>query len=241
MKQTHSSKGLVVTLSLAALWGVPGVAGLVGCGGAQNHVKPLPPPPAKTTRATLAGPLCDAQSCRCRTRDADAGVPGSTAVKRFEVKVGPVDNEMWVQVGSMVLYKSSERATECFYVDLTAGETHAVTLRAKRSGGFGARVSISEQGAKGPWWFDTFEFACGGPGTCDKGSLRDFKARASLVKRHLFDPCGSTKVRNLAWQKGRMPDAQTPEDLEVRLDLQVYDFAPKHAPDSAECKKKRSL
>lgn len=208
-----------------------------GCAGAQRPA-PIPRPPAPATRATLVGPLCDAGHCKCRqdVPGGDAGKPPKGR-KRYEIRLGPTGNELWATVDDMVLYKSKERATACFYVDLTPG-AHAVTLRAHEPHGFGARIAISELGAKGPWWYHTFLFDCGAPGTCDRNELAEFRTQVVRVEhseRHLFDPCGSTKVRRIHWQIRRMPDDLHPSDLLLRLVLDVYKFAPQHPSGNPAC------
>jgi hypothetical protein len=132
--------------------------GLLACSGTTNpNLVTLKPPPAPTTIATLAGPLCDGQVCKCRVHnapaDGGAGVPDD-GVKRFEVKVGPSEHELWITIDDMVLYKSNARAEECFYVDLGAGD-HTVGLRAHRGGGLSAAVAISEYGPATSSWSTT--------------------------------------------------------------------------------------
>src|SRR5688572_18434967 len=94
---------------------------LIACSSGSRDQITIPPTPAAATRAVLAGPLCENGRCACRDAarpgDGGAGAP-SDGTKRFEVKLGPVEGELWAAVGEHVLYKSKERATECFYVDL---------------------------------------------------------------------------------------------------------------------------
>jgi len=204
-----------------------------GCGGSSSKFQPtLPDLPPRATRATLAGPLCEGDSCRCGKSPAEAGLPESTAVKRYAIRVGPTENEQWVTIGSTVLYKGVERATECFYVDLRAGE-HKVTVRAHGKAGIAARVSISELSKLGG--YKTFEFGCGGPGLCTFEQLRSFKASLAKYKRHVHDPCGSTKVRGVKWQTGTMPDRFHPSELYLQFVLDVYNFAPRAPSGDPSC------
>lgn len=193
----------------------------------------MSPVPARMTRATLAGPLCDGAeiACRCREPGADAGSP-APGRKRYEIRIGPAEDELWAAVDDMLLYKSKERAEECFYVDLRPGK-HPVTLRAEGAQGFGARLTISEQGTQG--WYDTFDFQCGAPGRCAMTDLRDWIDGLSRYRRGVHDPCGSTKIRDVRWQAGRTPDLVHPDALQLDLVLDVYRFAPAHPPGDPAC------
>jgi hypothetical protein len=193
---------------------------------------PIPIPPEQLTVATLSGPLCRDKVCRCRTDEASAGTPDA-GFKRFEFRLGPTGDELWATVGDMVLYKSRERATDCFYIDLLPG-THRVSLRARGESGFGAALAVSELGVKGPWWYDTFAFTCGAPGLCDQETLRAWKASiAELGSKH--DPCGSTKIAGVTWQTGTMPDDLHPGEMLLQFTLQVYEFVPEHGPGDESC------
>lgn len=196
----------------------------------------MPELPPRVTRATLAGPLCQGTDCRCRTDAADAGAPANASVKRYEVVLGPSDDELWASIGGMVLYKSRERARECFYLDLPSPGEHAVTLRAHGDAGYGARMTIRERKADAAAWYSTFEFVCGAPGACNKQQLREFRASLDQYKRGIHDPCGSTKIQGLEWDTGRMPDIRVPNDLYLQLVLKVYEFAPENPPGHASCK-----
>jgi len=208
------------------------------CGGATTRPPPnLPPLPPPTTTATLAGPLCEGSACTCRGETGDAGAPASTAVKRYEIEIGPIDNDLWVTVDDMVLYKSRERATECFYVDLSSPGEHKVTIRAHGEPAFGARVNIREMSADPKSWYDTFTFGCGGPGACDQPQLHDWRDGLKEYTRGVHDPCGSTKIKGIEWDTGEMPDSTIPSDLYVRLVLQPYEFAPKHPSGDPACAK----
>jgi hypothetical protein len=206
-----------------------------GCSGGAAAIEPLPPAPEPTTRATLAGPLCDGAVCTCSSEEGDAGRPDA-GKKRFEVRLGPAEHELWATIDGMVLYKSKERATDCFYVDLAPGD-HAVALRGASASGVGFEARIAEQGGAASdawWWYGTFGFACGAPGVCDRRTLDEFIG--GLRGKHgKLDPCGSTKVQGVSWRSGRMPDSGRPTDLEVDLRLEVYAFAPQNPPGHADC------
>ncbi len=208
-----------------------GALTLAACSSSAQY-DPIPAPPEPATVATLSGPLCRANACTCRTDDAAAGLP-EEGFKRFEFRMGPSDNELWATVGDMTLYKSRERATDCFYVDLPPGN-HPVTFRASGANGFGAAIEVSELGAKGPWWYDTFDFLCGAPGLCDRETLASWKSKF-LERGNKQDPCGSTKITALTWQTGTMPDNLHPSDILLRFTMQVYKFSPENAPGAEAC------
>lgn len=212
------------------------VCAAAACSGAPSNYEPIPDPPGPQTVAELAGPLCQGQFCKCRSLD-DAAAPGQAEgkYKRFEFRLGPTNNELWATVENSTLYKSRERAMDCFYVDLLPGR-HDVSIRAQGDNGFGARLKISELGAKGPWWYDTFEFSCGAPGLCDQETLRNWKNQITAYKEK-HDPCGSTKVKGVTWQTGVMPDNRHPSDIRIELTLQIYEFAPENAPGDEGCQR----
>lgn len=218
--------------------GSAGIAALLlaaACSGSQSAPR-IPEPPAPETRATLAGPLCESDGCRCKSATGDdAGTPAE-GVKRYEVVLGPSENQLWATVDDMVLYKSRERATECFYVDLRPGK-HAVTLRAHEEDHFGARLKIAEQGKASLWWYDTFDFYCGAPGLCSLEGLDSWKADAARFEQGKHDPCGSTLIRGVTWQTGTVPDLLHPSELLLELTLDVYEFVPEQPPGHESCAK----
>ncbi len=211
------------------------MVGLAGCGGANTPT--MAPLPAPVTRATLSGPLCGGSETHCRCRDDGEVVPvtDDAARKRYEIRIGPAPNPLWVTVDDMVLYKSRERGVECFYVELLPGE-HPITVRAEGEPGFVARVSISEQSAKG--WYDTFLFDCGAPGNCAMLDLEDWLDGLSRYPRGVHDPCGSTKIGKVRYVTGRVPDQRHPDALELSLVLDSYRFKPTLAPGAAGCRDK---
>ncbi|MEZ4399603.1 MAG: hypothetical protein R3B06_06275 [Kofleriaceae bacterium] len=211
--------------------------GLGACGGAPpKQVVLLGPPPAAATVATLAGPLCDGQGCRCRDLDAPgdggAGVPDGG--KRFELRLGPSEHELWATVDDMVLYKSRARAEACFYVDLAPGD-HRVGLRASNPGGVSAGLTVAEYAPAQQSWYATFGFDCGTPGVCSYDELDAYKASLEKFRRNIHDPCGSVKVNGLAWDTDVAPDTVHPGNLAVGLVLEVYGFEPKHPHGDPAC------
>ena len=188
--------------------------------------------------ATLAGPLCEFSACKCRDAAGDPPQTAPAGFKRYEVRIGPIDNELWVTIDDkMVLYKGLERPEECFYVDVAPGR-HPIRIRGKRETGFGARVTISELAPENQGWYGSFEFQCGSPGICTRQRLDEWKKETSALPKNLFDPCGSTKVREVVWQTGRLPDTVPPGDLQLDFILDVYKFTPSFAPGAAECARK---
>lgn len=211
---------------------LPLLAAFWACSGSRPAPR-VPQPPNPATRAALAGPLCAGDRCTCRAGEESAGAP-EKGLKRFEFVLGPTQHELWAEVAGQVLYKSVERAKECFYIDLPPGE-HRVALQARGEAGFGARLRISEQGENGPWWYDTFEFFCGAPGLCDRTALREWKRHVSRFSEGKHDPCGSVRVRGIDWQTGRMPDNLHPEDFRLALVLKIYNFIPDDPPGDPSC------
>ena len=214
---------------------------VAACGGGAAQQGPdttgrIEETPAPRTEAVLAGPLCAGDSCQCKQADGDAGKPEGGA-KRFEVRMGPSDDPLWVTIDGMVLFKNRNIADQCFYVDLQPGE-HKVTARGQAEQGLNMGINISEQGGSdGTWWYRTFDFNCGAPGECDRQQIEDWKSETTaLLGKH--DPCGSTKIQSIEWETGRMPDRNHPDDVLLRFVMKVYEFAPEHPSGSAECDKK---
>jgi hypothetical protein len=209
----------------------------VGCGGSKGAGIAFGPPPARETRATLAGPRCEGGGCTCREPgapgDGDVGLPPDSR-KRFEIRVGPSAHELWVSVGEHQLYKSAERAEACFYVDLPSG-SFPVTLRASHPDGVSVALAISELGARTRSFYETFRFSCGAPGVCSLDELADERARFAALGHGLHDKCGSVKVKGLTWDTGVAPDHAHPGDLALRLSLEVYRFAPWKPHGDATC------
>src|SRR6186713_1578553 len=195
-------------MSIARLAFAAAPLALLACSGAssagpQGRMENTPEP---KTEAVLVGPLCQGDQCKCKQGEDE----------RFEIKLGPSDDPLWATVDGMVLFKSREISDACFYVDLATGD-HKVTVRGKGEGGLSVGASISEMGGGqgSTWWYNTFDFNCGAPGECDVEQVKAFKERVTQLKgKH--DPCGSTKVKELSWETGRMPDRAHPDDLLLR-------------------------
>ena len=211
---------------------------LAACGGgAPRTVITITPPPEPETRGALAGPLCQGTACTCRDEtapaDGGAGAPAE-GLKRFEIRIGPQDNPLWVTLDDRVLYKSAARAEECFYVDLAPGD-HPMRIRASRDGGISAGVRVQEYGVDTQSWYDSFQFVCGIPGVCAHEELDDYKASLKKFRRGIQDPCGSVKVKQLSWDTGKAPDQVHPNDLAVGLTLEVYYFPPRGPHGDPAC------
>lgn len=198
------------------------LAAVFGCGATTTQVE-IPPPPAKTTRGSLAGPLCTPDGCSCRSDDKDAGTPDDGR-KRFEIRLESA-YELWVTLPDGVLYKSPERAEACFYVDFHPGK-HPLTLRASQPSGVSFALTVRELGTKTHSWYDTFSFGCGHPGVCSLDELAIRRNELKQVARNIHDLCGSTKVKGVTWDHGRVPDKEHPSELVLRLSLDIYKFAP---------------
>lgn len=196
---------------------------LAACGGGQSQIS-IGPTPAPSTRATLSGPLCQDSSCTCASGSDDAGFPDNGR-KRYELRLKS-SQALWATLpGDQVLYKNSERAEECFYVDFGPGE-QAITLRASNKDGVSAELIVRELGTTTKSWYETFRFECGNPGACSFQELDDLKADYAGLKKARMDACGSTKVKKINWDHGRAPDGFHPDELLVRATLDIYKFAP---------------
>ncbi|MDX2091446.1 MAG: hypothetical protein SFX73_26535 [Kofleriaceae bacterium] len=205
---------------------------LVGCSGGARQVD-IGPPPAARTSGTLTGPLCEYDRCTCRSENGDVGEPEG-ARKRFEIRLVSAQ-PLWMSLpGDTVLYKDAEKVEACFYVDLAPG-AHPIALRASNKDGVSAEVFVRELGTKTKSWYETFHFECGHPGVCSFEELAGIKSEYAQYKRGLHDPCGSVKIKNIAWDHGKAPDGTHPAELEVHATLDVYKFAPWKAHGDPTC------
>jgi hypothetical protein len=196
----------------------------------------MPEAPAPSTRATLAGPLCDVTECQCSEDPSKIGL-AEAGLKRFRIELGPSESLLWATIGKNVMHKGHERASACFYVDLPTGE-HPISLRAQGEAGFGAGMRISEVGGEeGPWLYETFDFQCGAPGLCDMQSLRDWRKSISKVVAGKHAPCGSVRILGIDWITGRMPDNLHPADFRLDATMKVYKFLPHDPPGTESCVK----
>ncbi|HEY4238631.1 MAG TPA: hypothetical protein VGM88_02405 [Kofleriaceae bacterium] len=180
--------------------------------------------PSAETKGALSGPLCNVDRCTCKTAAADAGVPDDPKYKRFEIRLTS-PQPLWLTYHGGQLYKSAERAEDCFYVDLPAGSV-PMEMRASNPSGVSAKVTISELGTKTKSWYETYSFNCGSPGVCSFDDLDAAKREWEATKRNLHDKCGSTKVKSVSWDTGHAADQLHPSELAVRFSLDIY----KHEP-----------
>lgn len=202
---------------------------------AATAPRPLPIVLAPETRATLAGHRCDVGRCTCRTDDPGEDSLPEAPAKRFEFRLGSSTGVGWVTVNSHVLYKSAERAEDCFYLDLMPGK-HQVSLALHaedEQAGVGGELRIAEHADAA--WYSTLHFLCGLPGACDRETLRAWKENLAEKRGALWDPCGGTKVEGVSWDLERAPDAPTPGKVLLTFTLNVYDFVPRHPPGSEQC------
>jgi hypothetical protein len=207
---------------------------LAACGGGRQQIK-IGSPPEKRTQGTLAGTTCDGTACKCRSGEGDGGVgvPEGDR-KRFEVVLESAQ-DLWVSLGDgTVLYKSPERAKECFYVDLSPGD-RPIEVRASNPNGVSLAFEFHELGTQTLSWYDTFAFRCGHPGVCSFEDLDSTRDQLNQVTKNLHDKCGSTKVKSVLWDHGKAPDGTHPSELLIRFTLDIYKFPPKLPHGDPNC------
>lgn len=213
---------------------------IAACSGGSQREVHIGPPPERMTQGVLSGPLCEGDHCRCRDvkapADGGAGIPEDEGKKRFEIRLGPSPQELWATIGGATLYKNAERPEACFYIDLPAGQT-PVELRASDPNGAAGAWTIRELGTKTKSWYDSFVFACGAPGVCSFDELDDNKQQLEQLKHHVMDPCGSVKLKSFTWDTGKAPDQRHPNDLLVRVTLDIYKRAPTQVHGDVTCGK----
>ncbi len=215
----------------------------LGCGAGAPAVEKTPIPDPVTT-AALAGHRCTGSGhCACRPAggetDQKESAPPAPGTRRFELRVASSDGTAWVTLdGKGTLYKDRERHEDCYYVDLAPGD-HTVALLAKASneqgGGIGVGLRVYEHEPVAGRWYESFLFGCGAPGACAKDQLEDWKLAVEQDRTLMWDPCGSSRIRALRWESGRMPDALHPEEVMVAFTLKVGTHTPSKAPRDPSC------
>jgi hypothetical protein len=208
----------------------------------MSTVDRIGPPPPQSTEAELAGHRCGGGACKCREEGDDAeSSPPAEGTKRFEVRLEAAPGIAWAIVdGKQRLFKGNQRAGDCFYLDLAPGD-HQVVMRAageREDGPVGLGFTVAEHNEKGPWWFQVFRIQCGMSGACDKETLNSWKSEVESDHRQLTDPCGSVKIKSLAWDTGKMPDALHPHDVQVSFTMHVYKKAWDKPPRSPDCQER---
>jgi hypothetical protein len=213
---------------------------LLGCSGGSQQISIKPPPPRESSGQFVGG-LCEGESsCKCRdlnaADDGGVGVPGpDSAMKRYEFRLGPSPQGLWATVHGTTMYKSVERAEECWYIDLPTGEQD-VELRASEPSGVSAAWTIRELGTQTKSWYDTLAFNCGSPGVCSFEELDTTKD--DFAKMRIRDLCGSTKVKGITWDTGKAPDELHPSELAVHVHLEIYKRAPDRPHGDPLCGKR---
>ena len=241
---------------------VVGLLSATGCAGSNAEKRggggsaKLPPQVFDTSDvnesvAALSGSSARCQNGLCACREVDGNgrgsaetdvetAPPAAGYKRFELRTGRGDDTMRITiegVGTFVKIGPSPEA-RCIYVDLKPGAyrvRYHVTA-ANPTQGAEPRLRISEYGEKWKRWYRTFGFRCtDGSQPCSKDLAKDEFERLTKQSDGKFDPCGSTKVQGMRFSTDREADASV-GDFNLQLVLSVYKFAPRFAPDTANCK-----
>lgn len=232
-----SARALYLCVSASVLVGSCGSAPRGSAPAVRYAGADLDSLPARDTRAVLAGPRCHDTECTClsATDAPDAAGRPEGNQKRYEIRLGPAANELWLQLGEHRFYKSSERTEAYYYVDLGPGQ-HPLALRgtAHADQGLAAAVRVREFGVAATAWYESLQFSCGSPGPCTSEALAAQKAALRAVPRGIFATCGSTRMRHLQWETKTAPDGQDPTDLAFTATVDVYAFLPTR-PADADC------
>ena len=190
---------------------------------------------------------CQGQHCTCRDAsspaDAAESNPPAGGMKRYEIRVGPSMDAVWVDVeGRGTWFKQTEpQETGCLYVDLKPGDKVRVTEHVEameKTHGTALDVRISEYNPKLHAWYDTARIECGGGGdACNREMLGSWTDSIHKLVRGLQDQCGSTKIEEPHWSSPET-DLPHPPAITAELILHVYTFEPKSPPGTADCGKR---
>ena len=198
------------------------------------------PPMPTTTSAPLAGSACGApgRPCRC-AEDGEALGDVPAGKKRFEVRLQQAsDSETAVTIAGVgtLVRPSGQQGDKCFYLDLTAGQTHAVTVHARgarRERGVSIGYSIREYNPAGPGFYMLVRQQCGdATAVCPFDDAGDWGADYANG-RGGWDRCSSTRVEGYQASGGFYD--RHPTDVDVSFNLKVYEFVPRRAPGEEGC------
>jgi hypothetical protein len=209
-----------------------------------------PPPRAWTRESGLAmapSHRCKGQRCVCREAgsadDAAEQTPPPAGQKRYELRIGPTADLVWIEVaGRGVYFKETETGGgACAYVDLPIGQKAHLVYHVEsqeRTRGTALDLRISEHNPKLGAWYDTATIECGGGGApCDRALLGGWLDRMHGLPRGLQDACGSTKLLEPRWSTPET-DLPHPPTITVELDLEVFKFEPRSPPGAPDCGKR---
>jgi hypothetical protein len=216
-----------------------------------DRASPAPPAP------TLAGSRCenpDSPSrftglgskvvCACRRPGDDTEKePPRAGTKRLEIRLSVDQGEGVLESPTLGKFSASGLSETCYYLDVPAGSKAGFTFTgraARPERGFTPRLSISEYGPAGPYWYEILSLECAGvSGRCDRAGADTWGARINRSrKRGRDDPCGSLVLTGLNWEtSGGLHDRDGGyyRDFLVRFDVEVKKFVTQFAPHSTEC------
>ncbi|MBI2894291.1 MAG: hypothetical protein HYY06_12130 [Deltaproteobacteria bacterium] len=193
-----------------------------------------------STSAELVGTSCGSpgRPCRCVESGETLGeVPAGK--KRFEVRLPQIsESDTGVSLAGVgdVVRPSGEQGDRCFYIDLEAGRTYAVTVHgraARRERGLSLGYTIREYNPRGPGFYTIIDQVCGDataacPIDDPSGWTSDYQSG-----RGRWDPCSSTRVEGYTAQGGFYD--RHPTDAQISFALKVYEFEPRRLPGAEGC------
>lgn len=207
-----------------------------------HHVDKVTPP---TPEAQLAGARCDGatHTCKCRADGDDAETaPPAEGQKRLEIRLSVLDGDGALESPTVGRFAAAGVKDTCYYVDLPAGSRSSwsfISHATNPGTGLSPRMSISEYGPKGPYWYEILSADCVGlAGKCDRAGSDAFRNRLKTRQRGRFDPCGSMVITGLRWDSSggqSERDNGFYRDFLLSFDLDVKKFATQFAPNSTEC------
>lgn len=210
-------------------------ATLPACG-----VSATAPPMPTTTSAPLVGSMCGTPGRPCRCADEGEGLGDVPAgKKRFEVRLAQAaDSETAVTIEGVgtLLRPSGEQGDRCFYLDLAAGQSHAVTIHgrgARRERGMSIGYTIREYDPRAHGFYTLVRQQCGdATSVCPHDDAGDWGTEYANG-RGGWDPCSSTRVEGYRAVGGFYDRHAT--DVDIALTLKVYAFVPRRQPGEQGC------
>ena len=200
----------------------PGLLGACGGGGSPataDGPRSSPTPPSRRPRRCWSGRCARASACQLPRAATTTPASPEAGLQALRGPARPGRRPLWVTVDGMVLYKSRERAEDCFYVDLAPGEHQVDAARRGDGRPVGARWRSPSRRRRGRDLVVRHlrlrvrhARACATLDELDEleGASRQAQARQARPVRL------DQGARASRWDTGRMPDQRPPERARAR-------------------------
>jgi hypothetical protein len=163
-------------------------------------------------------------------------------MKRLELRLSADGGDAALESPALGRFTASGIRETCYYVDVVAGAKNTFSFASQAASarvGVTPRLTVSEYGPEGSWWYEVLTIECvGAGGRCDRQGADAWSRSLKDRKRGRNDPCGSMVVTGLAWDTSGGEadrDGGLYRDFSARFDIEAKKFQTKFAPGSPEC------